>query len=453
MKGVTSMYIYIPLELIQILLYTKECFTIPTYNLFVNFIWCLLAAEGRKTTRNIHRYCFFYKKNLASWERLLSQYKWSISQVMEKLFSLLIKTFPGHFLLYGAYTVAYDSSLISKNSKKIMGIQKWKNHSGNADTGEFIVGHHWGILGLVGKFFENRFLCFPLLFRLINGKKNVCQWLCSDNGIAMPMNFWNVAHAAILQFAQWVGDFQVRVVADAYFSNEPFIKELITRDTPIHVVTRLKKNTVAYHDPDIPEVTKRGRPRKRGQKLTVLNLFKTEPKVSLNVQLYGKNVIIQAVVKDLWMLKLPQKVRVVVTKVGTNINAFISTDLSLTAEQIIEIYGSRFSIEMAIRDMKQDLGLEDYQHQSLLPAIRFLHLSAVAYIVGRILLIKSTNSDWLKEENYGGDTPWTSDLSFKRLRSCLRRFSMGKLVFSNTALEAEVAENTTLKNAILCLLG
>lgn len=50
-------------------------------------------------------------------------------------------------------------------------------------------------------------------------------------------------------------------------------------------------------------------------------------------------------------------------------------------------------------------------------------------------------------------TPWTSDLSFKRLRSCLRRFSMGKLVFSNTALGAEVAENTTLKNAILCLLG
>ena len=62
------MYIYIPLELIQILLYTKECFTIPTYNLFVNFVWCLLVVERRKTTRNIYRYCFFCKKNLASWE-------------------------------------------------------------------------------------------------------------------------------------------------------------------------------------------------------------------------------------------------------------------------------------------------------------------------------------------------------------------------------------------------
>lgn len=447
------MYIYIPLELIQILLCTKECFTIPTYNLFVNFIWCLLVTEGRKTTRNIYRYCFFYKKNLTSWERFLSRYKWSISKVMKKLFSLLINTFPGQFLLYDAYTVAYDSSLIAKNSIKIPGIQKWRNHSGNADTGEYVIGHHWGILGLIGKFFGTRFLCFPLIFRLINGKKNVCQWLCSDKGITTPMNFWHTAHASILQFTQWVGDLRVRVVADAYFSNEPFIKELITRDNPIHVVTRLKKNAVAYDDPQIPEVPKRGRPRKRGKKLTVLNLFKTEPKVSLNVQLYGKNVTMEAVVKDLWILGLPQKVRVVVTKVGAKINAFISTDLSLTAEQIIEIYGSRFSIEIAIRDMKQNLGLEDYQHQSLLPATRFLHLSAVAYIVGRILLIKSNNIGWLKKGSHEEDTPWTSDLSFKRLRFFLRSFSMEKLVFSNTALDAEVAKNTTLKDAILCLVG
>jgi hypothetical protein len=284
-------------------------------------------------------------------------------------------------------------------------------------------------------------------------KRNKFQWLCTDKGTSMPVNFWHTAHASILQFTQWAGSLPVRVVADAYFSNKPFIKELITRAIPIHVVTRLKSNAVAYDDPEIPKIPKRGRPRKRGKKLSVNNLFKTEPKALLNVQLYGENVAIEAVVKDLWMLDLPKKVRVVVTKMGTRVNAFISTDLTLTAAQIIEIYGSRFSIEMAIRDMKQNLGLEDYQHQSLLPAIRFLHLSAIAYNVGRILLIKSTNIDWLKIENHEGDTPWTSNLSFKRLRSCLRRFSMGKLVLSNTALDAEVAKNTTLKDAILCLVG
>jgi hypothetical protein len=187
------MYIYIPLELIQLLLFSKECFTIPAYRLFVNFIWCLLIAEGRKTTRNIHRYCFFYKRSLASWERLLSHYKWSYSEVMEKLFSLLINTFPKQFLLWGCYTVAYDSSLTAKNSIKIPGVQKWRNHSGNADMGEY----------LVGKFYGTRFLCFPLIFRLISGKRSVCQWLCTNEGVASPMDFWDNVHAAILQFAKW----------------------------------------------------------------------------------------------------------------------------------------------------------------------------------------------------------------------------------------------------------
>jgi len=86
-----------------------------------------------------------------------------------------------------------------------------------------------------------------------------------------------------------------------------------------------------------------------------------------------------------------------------------------------------------------------------LPAVRYIRLSAVAYCIGRVLLLKFNSSDWLQIQNHGGDTPWTSDLSFKRLRTCLRRFAMGKLVFSNTALDAEVAENTTVQDVILCL--
>jgi hypothetical protein len=449
--GIKHMYIYIPQELIQLLLFARECFKIPTYKFFINFIWCLLVAEGKKTTRNIHRYCFFCKKNLSSWERFLSQYKWPFMEVMKKLFMLLVDTFPDQFLTFGAFNIAYDTSLMSKNSKKIPGIQKWRDHSGNADSGEYITGHHWGILGLVGKFFGKRYMCFPLIFRLISGKSQMFQWICTDKGVAEPMNFWHNAHAAILQFAGWAAGHRVRVVADAYFSNEKFIKELIGQPGPIHVVTRLRSNTVAYEDPAIPETPKRGRPCKKGRKFKVVDLFRTEPKVSLEAQLYGTTATVEAVVKDLWLLGLPQKARIVVTKVGGKVNAFVSTDMSLSGGQIIEIYGSRFSIETAIRDMKQHLGLEDYQHQSLLSAMRFLHLVAVAYGVGRILLIKHGRCSWLEINGGEGDTPWTSELSFKKLRICLRRFSMGKLVFSNTALDAEVAENTTVKDAILAI--
>ncbi|WP_242867426.1 IS701 family transposase [Thermotalea metallivorans] len=445
------MYIYIPQEILQLLLFPKELLSIPNYKYFINFIWCLLVTEGKKTTRNIYRYCFFYKKHLASWERFLSKNQWDCMGIMKQLFYKLLELFPDSFIVHGALLLAYDTSLIAKNSEKILGIQKWNNHSGNADKGEYIIGHHWGILGLIGSFLSKRFLCFPLIFWLISGKSNPCQWICDTNGIAKPMNFWNNVHAALFQFADWACKYTVRVVVDAYFSNKSFIQPLLDRENPIHVITKLKSNAVGYLDPEKPKTKKQGRPRKKGQKVKILNLIKTEPTQLVSVCLYGEIKTIEVVVKDLLLLDLDRKVRVVVAKIGSSVTALISTDMTLTPAQIIEIYSARFSIEVAIRDMKQHLGLGDYQHQSLLPTFRFVHLVAVAYSIGKIALLKYSNSSWLHTYDNQGDTPWTSELSFKRLRICLRRFSLEKLVFSKTALDQEVEKNTSVKDAILSI--
>ncbi|WP_243116726.1 IS701 family transposase [Marinisporobacter balticus] len=265
------------------------------------------------------------------------------------------------------------------------------------------------------------------------------------------MSFWDNAHTTLFQFEDWACKHTVRVVADTYFSNKSFIQPLLSRKTPIHMITKLKRNAVGYLDPEKPQTKKRGRPRKRGQKIKIVDLFKTEPIQSISVCLYREIRAIEVVAKDLWILELDRKVRIVVTKLGSNVMALISTDITLNPTQIIEIYGSRFSIEIAIRDMKQLLGLGDYQHQALLPTFRFIHFVAVAYSVGKIALLKYANSSWLQAQDYQGDTPWTSELSFKKLRICLRRFSLGKLVFSKTALDQEVEKNTSVKDAILTI--
>ncbi|WP_132246298.1 hypothetical protein [Marinisporobacter balticus] len=95
--------------------------------------------------------------------------------VMKQLLYKLLALFPNNFMIHGSLLVAYDTSLIAKNSERILGIQKWNNHSSNAEKGKYIIGHHWGILGIVGSFLSNRFLYFPLIFRLISGKLNPCS--------------------------------------------------------------------------------------------------------------------------------------------------------------------------------------------------------------------------------------------------------------------------------------
>lgn len=105
---------------------------------------------------------------------------------MKQLFYKLLELFLDNFMVYVGLLVAYDITLVAKNSKKIPGIQTWKNHSGNADKGEYITGHY---LGIVGSFLSNKFICFPLIFRLISGKLSPYQFISDADGKTRMMNF------------------------------------------------------------------------------------------------------------------------------------------------------------------------------------------------------------------------------------------------------------------------
>jgi len=68
----------------------------------------------------------------------------------------------------------------------------------------------------------------------------------------------------------------------------------------------------------------------------------------------------------------------VVVKGIKNPVLFVSTDLSLSAKAIIEIYSSRFSIEIAFRDLKHHFGFGDYQTTSAIGIFRFVHLCCIS---------------------------------------------------------------------------
>jgi len=444
------MYLYIPVEIIQLLLFPKECFPcITTYNYFVSYVWCLLSVQGSKTTRNLHRHCFFFRKHVSSWCRFLSEYKWDYVTVMKKMFLYIIELFPNEFIVHGAVQGCYDTTLVAKNSKKIIGVQKWNNHSGNADCGDYLVGHHIGILGIIGTF-KSRCICFLLSFRLITGKKINAQWKFSETGELERMNIWDVSCAQSFQLNEWVqsAGYKLRIVADAYFAKKPFIQPLLNRG--IDVITNLREDAVAELKLEPQKAKTRGRKRIHGKQIKVKDLWEKEEHQFITVCLYGKVQTLEIVVADVKTLDLTKTVRVVVQikKDGHFMN-LASTDTTLTGADIVEIYGSRFSIEFAIRDVKQHTGFEEYRHQSMLPVLRFWHIAGVAYNIGKIALIKHRKSEWLKSPFEKGEAPWTSEFSLTKLRYCLRRYALAKLVFPNSALEAEPEKLALDKEAIL----
>lgn len=421
---------FFPALLLSYLESFRQTFSAPSYKYFKSFVWAMLITESRKTVTNIAHVCFFLDRHIASFEKFLSEYKWDMNQVAETMIRPLLKVLADKLYICKALLLCIDTTFAAKASKKMPGVQKWKDHSGNPDRGGYITGHHWAIAGLISRL-ANRFLCWPVLTRMISGKSNPSHYVSTPEGLR-PMNFWDSVIAMVLQVKEILGDLALRVVVDAYFANASFINPLIA--IGIHVVTRWRKDGVGWDDP-LPYSGK-GRPRKYGEQWKLADLLKVFPAESITVNIYGKLAQVAAVTRDMWLRDIPQKVRVVVVEGICQPIILISTDLTLEASEIIEIYASRFSIEIAIRDLKQHLGFGDYQCTTTSSILRFVQLSCVSLCLWRLMLLSENTAGWLSDSK--SEIVSESEFSFARARRGLKRFALKRILFPNSAPAAEL---------------
>ena len=164
---------FIPLELLSYLLLFENHFSKPNFIYFQGYLWGLLLARGRKTTNKIAHCCFWVERSLSSWERFLGENLWDVNEVVKTLVTLLREKLETQLQVHGGYLAGLDTLLVAKNGQKMPGIQGWKDHSGNADRGAKLKGHHWSILGLIS--FDStseRYWCWVTKMRLISGKLN-----------------------------------------------------------------------------------------------------------------------------------------------------------------------------------------------------------------------------------------------------------------------------------------
>lgn len=423
---------FFPTILLTYLQLFSQHFSAPSFAYFKSFIWATMITESRKTVTNIANACFFLDKHIASVERFFSDYKWDINQVSKTLIHLLLKVLSDKLYIYGAFLLPIDTTLSAKASKKMINVQKWKDHSGNPDRGEYIVGHHWAVAGLISRF-AGRFLCWPILTRIISGKKNPSVYVSTPEGLR-PETFWDSVIAIVLQAWNCLDNLALRVVVDAYFAKAVFINPLLALH--IHVITRWRKDGVGRDDPG--PYSGIGRPRKYGTEHKLANLLKLFPTEPVVVYIYGKLTHVTVVTRDMWLSDICQKIRVVVFEGINEPIILISTDLTLTAAEIIEIYSYRFSIEIAIRDLKQHFGFSDYQCTTTSSIFRFVQLSCVSFCLWRLMLLPENASSWLSDTKSRFISE--SEFSFARARRGLKRFVIGRILFRTSAPEAELGK-------------
>jgi hypothetical protein len=202
-------------------------------------------------------------------------------------------------------------------------------------------GNNWAVLAVVVRLpLLSRPVAVPVTAKLVikgtNSKSRL--WMAERLAAALPGR-------------------QVRVVADSAYAGG----ELKTLPAGISWTTRLRKDAALHGLP--PERTGRpGRPRVKGDRLPSLAKLAAAAEFSqVTVTRYGKTETVGAAgLTCLWYSVFgtrPVTVVIVRDRPGAGFSiALVTTDTAATAEQIIERYSSRWSVEVAIEDSKQVFG-------------------------------------------------------------------------------------------------
>ncbi|MDY5407048.1 MAG: transposase [Candidatus Cryptobacteroides sp.] len=152
------------------------------------------------------------------------------------------------------------------------------------------------------------------------------------------------------------------IVADAYFSKESFVSGV--KSMGFNLISRFRDDVNLKYLYSGPKTGKRGRPQKFTGKVDVNNLDMNV--FSEDYTAEGK-LVYKMYTAVVWAVSLGCEVRVVLVdyedaeKKRQTRKVFFSTDTSMSARDIFDIYRTRFQLEFVFRDAKQFTGLTHCQ--------------------------------------------------------------------------------------------
>ena len=213
--------------------------------------------------------------------------------------------------------------------------------------------------------FLERSVCLPVLFRLWQPKrKQIPNKTPDPQRPAKPV----LAREMLDLLAARLPGRTIHLAADAAYATTAW------RGVPGHLTltSRLRSNGVIYK-PAPPRTGKQGRPATWGKRLPTLTKIATDPATewtAATVRRYARTETLMLHTIDcLWgPLGAETPVRVILVQDPKNTSgyqiALITTDLTSTAEQIVERYADRWPIEVAYEEGKELFGVGDARNRT-----------------------------------------------------------------------------------------
>ncbi len=258
----------------------------------------------------------------------------------------------------GRIVMVGDHTKLPKDGRRIPAIDTLHQDSETATKPSFFRGHHWGFLALLITAGQ-RFFAAPLWAEIHQQKlhgSRATRIVTAAGNIAREMKR------------------QAYLVLDAFFAVGPVFEAAARFDDELHILTRAKKNVVAYMAPVQPKKSRPGRPRTYGKKLKLQKLFDQWPDKFTTVEsmIYHKQEKVRYLTLDLIWKPVKTKLRFILIENSRGRIILMTSDLALQPLIALKLYCRRVNIETLFDVIKNLLGGMRYHFWSkyLAPASR-----------------------------------------------------------------------------------
>ena len=262
---------------------------------------------------------------------------------------VVLQLFPSLVWVNNRLVLVGDGIKAPKRGKKMPAVKLLHQQSESNTKPEYIMGHSMQAVGLLVHAAKSVF-SVPLAVRIHEG----LVWSNRDKRTLLDKMLGLLDILAI--------KVPFYFVADAYYAAGKMVIGLLNQGN--HLLTRVKSNAVAYA-PATPKKgrKKKGRPKTYGKKIKLKSLlWDTKSMQQVASPVYGeRGVTIQYRVRDLLWRPARRLVRFVAVIHPTRGSCILMCpDASLSAVDIIRLYGLRFKIECSFKQAVRQIGSFSY---------------------------------------------------------------------------------------------
>lgn len=262
---------------------------------------------------------------------------------------LVFQRMPGICRSHGRPVLVGDGIKTSKRGRKMPAVKLLHQASQTNTKPSYIMGHSIQVVSALVSA-SSTFFAVPLSGRI-------------HEGLLFTTRDQRTLSEKFLSLVGSLGlEEPVYLVADSYFACQTIALGLLAQGSDL--ISRLRKNAVAFQPVPPPLKPKAGRPKFYGPKVRLFSLFDSRQDgwVSLASPVYGeKGVMIRYLSLDLIWRPIQRLARfVLVDHPHRGRILLLSTNRSLNPIEIIRLYGLRFKIELSFKQAVRSIGVYAY---------------------------------------------------------------------------------------------